>query len=71
MKTEGEMVNFDTGQRYKPCPNWDGEFRHVAEALGFYTFAWRPRRCRNGKLRWLTWIERHDDHTYTLGNRAH
>lgn len=53
------------------CLNWDSENRHIAESLGWYTFAWMPKRCRNGKLRWLCWVERHSDGTYTLGNRAH
>src|SRR5262249_22786014 len=70
-KIEGETINTLTGERYLPCPDWDWEFRHVSEPLGFYMFAWWPRRCRNGKLRWLTSVERHDDGTFTLGNRAH
>lgn len=53
------------------CKNYDDECRHGAEPLGFYTFAWLPVRTRNGKRRWLTNVERHDDGTYTLGNRAH
>ena len=57
-------------QTYPPCLDYDSECRHAAEPLGFYTFAWKPRRCRNRRLRWLTWVERHDDGTFTLGNRA-
>lgn len=53
------------------CGNYDSECRHIGEPLGWYTFAWRPKMCRNGLLRWLTWVERHDDGTYSLGNRAH
>lgn len=49
----------------------DDEDRLNVEPFGYYTFAWLPKRCRNGKIRWLTWVERHDDGTYTLGNRAH
>jgi hypothetical protein len=52
------------------CDEWDEEFRNF-EPLGLYVFAWLPRRCRNRKIRWLTWLERHSDGTYTLGNRAH
>lgn len=52
-------------------PTYDSEGRHAAESIGFYEFAWRPRRCRNGKWRWLCWVESHGDGTYTLGNRAH
>lgn len=53
------------------CRNYDVECRHLAEPFGFYTFAWLPRRCRNGRKRWLCWVERHPDGTYTYGNRAH
>lgn len=53
------------------CRNYDSEMRHAAEGLGFYTFAWWPVKCRNNRLRWLTWVERHSDGSYTLGNRAH
>lgn len=52
------------------CQNFDREMRHGAEPLGLYVFAFLPKRCRNGKTRWLTWVERHKDGTYTLGNRA-
>lgn len=54
-----------------PCADWDAEGRSIGEPVGFYVFAWLPVRCRNGKVRWLTWVERHDGGTYTLGNRAH
>ncbi len=40
------------------------------EYFGYYIFAWLPKKCRNGKWRWLCWLEKHDDGTYTLGNRA-
>ncbi len=56
---------------YQPCLDYDAECRHVSEPLGLFAFAWWPVRCRNGKRRWLTAVERHDDGTYTLGNRAH
>ncbi len=59
------------GDLYWPCPDWDNEYRHAAEPLGFYRFAWLPRVCRNRKRRWLTWVECHPDGTFTLGNRAH
>jgi hypothetical protein len=53
------------------CDSYDSELRHVAEGFGFYRFVFWPVRCRNGLLRWLTWVEAHPDGTYTLGNRAH
>lgn len=56
--------------QYEACPNWDSECRHAAESLGFYLFAWLPVKCRNGKRRWLRWVERHGDGTFSLGNRA-
>jgi hypothetical protein len=60
------------GVGLKPgCPEVDSEGRHVCEPLGFYTFALLPKRCRNGKVRWLCSVEAHPDGTYTLGNRAH
>lgn len=46
-------------------PWWDEEGKSVVEPCGFYVFAWLPRRCRNGKVRWLCWLERHRDGTYT------
>lgn len=49
---------------------YDSEGRNPVEPLGYYEFAWRPRRCRNGRVRWLCWVERHSDGTFTLGNRA-
>lgn len=54
-----------------PCLNFDDECRHIGEPLGFYVFAWKPRRCRNGRLRWLKWVERHADGSFTLGDRAY
>jgi hypothetical protein len=57
--------------RYVTCSNWDDECRSIGEPFGFYTFAWLPVKCRNGKRRWLCDVERHRDGTYTLGNRAH
>jgi hypothetical protein len=37
------------------------------EEFGAHRFAWLPRRCRNGRLRWLRTLERHRDGSYTLG----
>lgn len=51
-------------------PIIDTEGRLACDSLGFYFFAFWPRRCRNGKIRWLCWLEKHDDGTFTLGNRA-
>ena len=56
---------------YHACPDWDLEGRHTSELFGFFSFVWWPVRCRNKKLRWLCWVERHQDGTYSLGNRAH
>lgn len=56
---------------YVRCNNYDDECRSLGEPFGWFTFAWLPRRCRNGKRRWLVSLERHSDGTYTLGNRAH
>ena len=47
-------------------PIFDEECRHVAEPHGLTVFAWWPRTCRNGKRRWLTWLEHHADGTYTF-----
>ena len=58
------------GYYHRACLNYDAEGRHIAEPLGFYTFAWLPVRCRNGKWRWFRWVERHEDGTFTAGNRA-
>ena len=52
------------------CANADDECRFGGEPYGFYQIAWLPKRCRNGRWRWLCWVERHSDGTYTLGNRA-
>lgn len=52
----------------------DKEFRLEGEEFGFFIFSWLPRKCRNGKWRWLCWLEKHgygEHATYTLGNRAH
>jgi hypothetical protein len=46
------------------------ELRYTSEPFGLYIFSWVPRKCRNGKWRWLRWLEQHRDGTYTLGNRA-
>ena len=53
------------------CKNHDSEHRSIGEPLGYYRFAWWPVVCRNGRRRWLTWIEDHGNGAYTLGNRAH
>lgn len=37
----------------------------VWEPEGFSFFALRPRKCRNGKTRNFTWLQRHKDGTYT------
>ena len=66
-----QVATFDVAERYQPCPDWDDEFRHVSEPMGFHRFAWRPVRCRNGKRRWLTCVEAFPDGTFALGNRAH
>lgn len=52
----------------------DSEYRLKSEEFGFFIFAWLPKRCRNGKIRWLCSVERHGvpgHYTYTKGNRAH
>ena len=49
----------------------DSEGRLSSEPYGYYFFAWKPRRCRNGKIRWLCWLEDHMDGTFSRGNRAH
>lgn len=48
-------------------PPVDEEGRHCCEPIGYSFFAWLPVKCRNGKIRWLTAVERHVDGTYTLG----
>ena len=45
----------------------DSEGMAVWEDFGPHRFAWLPRRCRNGRVRWLKTLERHHDGTYTLG----
>lgn len=52
------------------CKNFDTECRHVGESFGYIFFAWFPRTCRNGRRRWLTWLERHQDGTFTYCDRA-
>lgn len=49
------------------APLYDSENRFVGEPIGFHVFAWKPTRCRNGYWRWLCWLERHGDGTFTLG----
>lgn len=46
------------GDHY-PCDNYDEEWRHIGEPLGFVFFSWLPRLRRNGRLGWLCWLERH------------
>ena len=48
----------------------DSEGTAVWEDFGAHRFAWFPRRCRNGRVRWLKVLERHRDGTYTLGRLA-
>lgn len=48
-----------------PCANYDTEWVHYLEPLGKPHYAWLPRRCRNGAIRWLVWLEHHKDGTYT------
>ncbi len=48
-------------------PEYDSEAIHFTEPYGWHLFAWTPKRCRNGKIRWLKWLERHGDGSYTLG----
>ena len=45
----------------------DSEGTAAWEDFGPHRFAWWPRRCRNGRVRWLKTLERHRDGTYTLG----
>lgn len=59
------------GVGYWPCEDWDSECRHIGEPMGFFRFAWLPTRCRNGEVRWLRWLEQHEDGSLTLGSRAH
>jgi hypothetical protein len=46
----------------------DSEGRFPWEPLGFVTFTFWPKRCRNGKWRWLCFVERHSDGTYTYAH---
>ena len=55
---------------WRPCGNYDAECRHIGEPMGLFRFAWLPVECRNGKRRWLVSVERHEDGTCTLGDRA-
>ena len=43
----------------------DTELRAPWEYHGYPEFAWFPRKCRNGQVRWFCWLERHGDGTYT------
>lgn len=45
----------------------DSEGTAVWESYGPHRFAWLPKRCRNGRVRWLTTLEQHHDGSYTLG----
>lgn len=58
-------------RQFIPCLNFDGECRGLAEPFGWVMFAWLPKRCRNGRWRWLRSVERHSDGSYTLCDRAH
>jgi hypothetical protein len=44
----------------------DSEYRWPIEPAGFHLFAWLPKRCRNGRIRWLCWLERHGPGDFTL-----
>ena len=66
-----DMAGRATKGEFLRCQNWDDECRHIGEPIGFYRFAWWPKRCRNGNVRWLVSVEDHGDGTFTLGNRAH
>jgi len=48
-------------------PWCNDEYLSPVEPYGFHEFAWKPRRCRNGKIRWLCWVERHSNGTFTKG----
>lgn len=56
----GVSVGVRTGQELV-----NSEGVGVWEPEGYCTTAWLPKRCRNGKVRWLTWVDRHSDGTYT------
>lgn len=43
----------------------DSEGRFVWEPEGYSFFAFIPKKCRNGKIRWLCWLERHQNNTFT------
>ena len=49
-------------------PLIDSEGVGVWEPLGYSFFTLRPRRCRNGKVRWLVWVQQHSDGTFTKCN---
>jgi len=55
---------------FQLCFDYDSECRHISEPLGFYEFAWKPVRRRNGRWVWLRFVECHRDGSTTLGNRA-
>jgi len=49
-------------------PMIDSEGVGVWEPLGFSFFSFLPRKCRNGRVRWCTWLQRHGDGTFTKCN---
>ena len=59
---EGKYLGVSPSRRTR-----DSEGIAVWEGFGAHRFAWTPKRCRNGKVRWLKTLERHFDGTYTLG----
>jgi hypothetical protein len=47
----------------------DAEGKFAWEPLGFSSYAFIPRKCRNGRWRWLCFLEKHEDGTYTKDRR--
>jgi hypothetical protein len=43
----------------------DSEGKFAWESEGYFGFHIWPRRCRNGRWRWMCTLERHADGTYT------
>lgn len=56
------------GMRPTDNPTADSEGRFPWEPLGFTQFHFLPKRCRNGRLRWLCFLDRHPDGTYTYAH---
>lgn len=46
----------------------DSEGVFVWEPLGYSFFSFTPKRCRNGRVRWFTWLQKHQNGTYTKCN---